>query len=442
MKFINLKPYVFGVTFFVFSIGVAQTQSNLEKKEDTIAKPANQPLVDDDKIDIDFYGFIRHDAFYDTRQVIGAGENLVPLYPRDEQLDINGEDINDASQFHMLSVLSRAGIKLKGPDVLNAKTSGILEGEFFGSSEGGINQFRLRHAYIMLDWETTQLGLGQYWHPMVVLECLPNVVNYSTGSPIFALNRNPQIRLTQQLNSKFKVMAAAISQRDFTPDNTAYRNSGMPSLHLQLQYKSEKFVAGIAQQYENLKPQLSSGEAIQKSNERVESFTTMAYAALTTKPLKVSAAYTFAQNASSLVMLGGYVGYSRPDQVDVFKPMNTQSAWIDFQQLTNKKIALGLYAGLVNNNGVSDPVEGAVATTYGVTSAWGAVSASEGGRSINQLYRVVPRIDFKLNKSIKFRFEIEHTAAEWGDAQIDGTGSGNEVTVNNNRFHLATFFTF
>jgi len=54
MKFINLKPYVFGVTFFVFSIGVAQTKSNLEKKEDTIAKPANQPLVDDDKIDIDF----------------------------------------------------------------------------------------------------------------------------------------------------------------------------------------------------------------------------------------------------------------------------------------------------------------------------------------------------------------------------------------------------
>lgn len=73
-----------------------------------------------------------------------------------------------------------------------------------------------------------------------------------------------------------------------------------------------------------------------------------------------------------------------------------------------------MYAGLVNNNGVSDPVEEAVATTYGVTSAWGAISASEGGRSINQLYRVVPRIDFKLNKSIKFRFEIEHTAAEWG----------------------------
>ncbi|WP_363235430.1 DcaP family trimeric outer membrane transporter, partial [Mesonia sp.] len=420
----------------------AQQNFPKEKSSDTLTAVEQVEVPNAKKVEVDFYGFIRHDAFFDTRQVIGAGENLVPLYPRDKVYDENGEDINAASQFHMLSVLSRAGIKLKGPDVLDAKLNGVLEGEFFGSSEAGINQFRLRHAYITLDWEKTQLGIGQFWHPMVVLECLPNVVNYSTGSPIFPLNRNPQIRVTQKLGSKFKAMAAAISQRDFTPDNTAYRNAGIPSMHLQLQYKSEKFVAGIAQQYENLRPQIVSGENMLASNERVESFTTMAYASLKTKPLKISSAVIFAQNAASLVMLGGYVGYSRPEQVDVFKPMNTRSAWIDFQQMTNKKIALGLFAGAVKNEGVSDPIEGAVAMTYGVTSAWRAVSATEGSRTINHLYRVVPRIDFNLNKSFKFRFEVEHTTAEWADAQIDATGVCNEISATNYRFHLATFFTF
>ena len=84
-----------------------------------------------DKVEVQFYGFIRNDIFMDTRQMIGAGEVLVPLYPKDRLLDVNGADINDASKFHMLSIVSRAGVNLKGPELLGAKTSGILEGEFF-----------------------------------------------------------------------------------------------------------------------------------------------------------------------------------------------------------------------------------------------------------------------------------------------------------------------
>lgn len=393
-------------------------------------------------VKVSFYGFIRHDAFYDTRQNIGAGENIVPLYPRDRVLDINGVDINDAPKFHMLSVLSRAGINVKGPDVLGAKTNGILEAEFFGSTEAGINELRLRHAYVTLDWEKTQLGIGQYWHPMVILDCLPNVVNYSTGSPIFALNRNPQIRLTQKLSDKFKVIAAINSQRDFTPNTTPYRDSGVPSSHLQFQYRSAKFVAGIAGQYEVLRPQLSSGNPPIVNNETVKSFTALAYAKVITKPLTISASAMMAQNAASLVMLGGFVGYSAPGTYDLFRTMNTRSAWIDFQQTTEKKVAFGLYAGIVQNKGANNPVEGRVATTYGVTSSWGAVSATPGGRSVDQLWRVVPRVDWSLSKTIKLRFEVENTVARWGDAQNNGRGIGNEYNAKNNRFHLATFFMF
>ncbi len=393
-------------------------------------------------VKVDFYGFIRNDAFYDTRQNIGAGENIVPLYPKDKAVDINGNDINAASKFHMLSIVSRAGINVKGPDVLGARTAGILEAEFFGSTEAGINELRLRHAYVTLDWKNTQLGIGQYWHPMVVLDCLPNVVNYSTGSPIFALNRNPQIRLTQKLNENFKVIAAIQSQRDFTPNTTPYRDSGMPSSHLQFLYKSSKFVAGIAGQYEVLRPQLSSGTPPIENNERVKSFTAMAYAKVITKPLTISASAIMAQNASSIVMLGGFIGYSAPGKTDIFRTMNTRSAWIDFQQTTSGKVSFGLFAGMVKNRGAKDPVEGRLATAYGVTSSWGAVSASPNGRSVDKLWRIVPRVDWLLSKTIKLRFEVENTVATWGDAKTNGRGIGNEFNARNNRFHLTTFFMF
>ena len=392
------------------------------------------------KVEVGFYGFIRNDIFADTRQNIGAGENAVMLYPRDRQLDVNGEDINAVGKFHMLSIISRAGVNLKGPEILGAKTSGILEGEFFGATEGGINEFRLRHAYIMLDWEKTQLGIGQFWHPFVVTDALPNMVNYGTGAPVYGLNRNPQIRVTHKITDKFKVIAAVHSQRDFTPNTEPYRNSPMPSAHLQFQYKSSNFVAGIAGQYENLKPNLVSGGV--KSNERVNSFSAMAYAKVITNPVTFTAAAYKMQNASSFVMLGGYVGYKLPNEVETFKPIDTESIWLDVQQNSKGKWALGAFAGVVYNRGVDDPVNGAVATSYGVTTNWGAVSASQNGRTVNYLYKIVPRVDFTPSKALKFRLEMENSAAQWGDATNSARGSENKFLAKNARIHLTTTFNF
>lgn len=434
------------ITPFLIALAgiVTSNAQNLPAGTTPEAAPTAPTVTSKDAaVKVEMYGFLRSDIFYDTRQNIGAGENLVELYPRDRVLDVNGKDINDATKFHMLSIVSRVGLNLKGPDALGAKTSGLLEGEFFGATEGGINEFRLRHAYLMLDWKNTQLGVGQFWHPMVILDCLPNVVNYSTGSPIFALNRNPQIRLTQKLNNYFRVIAAINSQRDFTPNTVPYRDSGVPSMHLQTQYKSKSFVAGIAGQYEVLRPQLSSGTPPIASNERVRSLTGMLYARVTTKYLQISSAAMMAQNAASLVMLGGFVGYALPGQPDQFRTIETNSAWIDFQQMgVSKSVSFGLFGGYVKNMGVKNPIEGAVSTSYGVTTNWGAISATPGGRSVDYLYRVVPRVDWALNKSVKLRFEVEHTMANWGDAQNDATATGNEYQAKNNRFHMATFFTF
>ncbi len=436
----------FSLVTMLFSGVYTYAQKSAEPTNDSVMVTLPpQPVAvttseNNSKVKVDFYGFIRNDIFADTRQNIGAGENAVMLYPKDQQLDANGEDINSVGKFHMLSIISRAGINVKGPDVLGAKTSGILEGEFFGATEGGINEFRLRHAYIMLDWKNTQLGMGQYWHPFVVLEALPNVVNYGTGAPVFGLNRNPQIRLTQKFGKDLKLIAAVHSQRDFTPSTDPYRNSATPAAHLQVQYNKNNFLAGFGAQYENLKPKLISENL--KSNERVIGWSFMAYAKLKTKPVTFTAAAYSMQNAATFVMLGGYVGYQLPGMVETYKPIHTESVWLDVQQNSTGKWAVGAFAGAVYNRGVKNPVEGATATSYGVTSSWGAMNASDNGRTVNYLYKIAPRLDFTPNKALKFRFEIERSQAQWADATISAKGSQNKFLATNYRFHLTTTFSF
>ena len=148
------------------------------------------------------------------------------------------------------------------------------------------------------------------------------------------------------------------------------------------------------------------------------------------------------QNASSFVMLGGYVGYQIPNEVETYKPINTESIWFDIQQNTTGKWAIGLFAGAIYNRGVKNPVENAVATSYGVTTNWGALSASDNARTVNHLYKIVPRIEFTPAKALKFRLELERSTAQWADATNTATGFENKFNATNHRFHLATVFNF
>lgn len=151
---------------------------------------------------------------YTTPVKQSVWEKDIFLYPANEALDKNKSDINAAPNFNILSIQTRLIGRITGPDAFDAKTSGIIEGEFFGTSDGDANGFRLRHAYLKLDWERTSLLVGQTWHPMFVVEVFPGVVSFNTGAPFQPFTRNPQIRLTKSFD-QLKLIAVAASQRDF-----------------------------------------------------------------------------------------------------------------------------------------------------------------------------------------------------------------------------------
>lgn len=406
----------------------------------TFAQPMPaKPSADTVKWGFQLYGFVRNDVMYDSRQIGSIREGDFSIFPKDKLLDANGIDINAAPSFHMLAITSRIGGNITGPNAFGAKTSAIFEAEFFGNFDGGINEFRLRHAYAKLDWKKTQLAFGQYWHPMFVPDCYPGVIDFNTGAPFQPFNRSPQIRLTQKLDkdNKLALILAVIAQRDFASTAPAgyastdpFRNAALPNMHAQLQFKDAHLVAGLGVDYKSLRPRLNSGTPNVVSNERVNSTSFIAYLKVITKPVIFKAEAVSGENLTDHVMIGGYLGYvAVPGAVETYAPTKTKSFWFDVAG-TTKKVVPGIFIGYTESNGAGTGANAAYGRAIGIS-----------GRGIKNIFRISPRIEF-ISGKFKFGTEMEYTAAQYGTLSTDAKIAGNTDQINNTRLLLTTTFSF
>ena len=188
-----MRTIVFLVGLFLFSGAYSQDSTEVKTK-----------------IKIQIHGFVKTDYWYDSRQVAYAREGLFTLFPKDVELDKNGQDINAEPSFNYSAITSRLNFKIDGFDAFGAKTFGYIEADFSGMSNVTINTFRLRHAYLQMSWKNTDLLMGQYWHPMFVTEVFPTVISLNTGAPFQPFIRNPQFRITQHFGN-LKMIAAALA---------------------------------------------------------------------------------------------------------------------------------------------------------------------------------------------------------------------------------------
>ncbi len=240
--------------------------------------------------DVSLYGFARPDYIFDSRKSAYVREYNLNLYPLDVAKDTNGEDKNATGSSNFLSVVSRIGVKFKGPDLFKAKISGNIEGDFFGNTEvnaatsgtGSIGLFRLRHATIKLDWTKSSLTLGQTWYPTFVPEVFPGVANFNTGIMFNPFGWASQIRFRQKLSEQISLDLVAYKDREFTASsvtgtapNAPTFNSSVPTLHGQLQFKNKKIIAGLGAEYQSLKPVIESGGLA--SDEKLNSTTVFGY---------------------------------------------------------------------------------------------------------------------------------------------------------------------
>ena len=203
-----------------------------------------------------------------------------------------------------------------------------------------VNGFRLRHAFVKLNWTTTELLVGQYWHPMFNPNSFPGVVSFNTGAPFQAFSRNPQLRVTQKFG-KFSGMFTACSQRDFVSpggSSVSLRNTSIPDLGLQFQYATKndsnktEFLIGIGGGYKFIAPRLTSEitstspayvvtdtagilhvipavtktTAKYKVKEQLGGYYAVFFGKYKCKPITWKFYAAYGQNIFDLTMLGGY----------------------------------------------------------------------------------------------------------------------------------------
>lgn len=381
-----------------------------------------------DSFGIKWSGYVKTDLIFDSRQTVAVREGHFLLYPANKTEDPNGEDINARPNLNILAIQTRLTGTISGPDAFGAKTSGLIEGAFFGHSDSDVNGFRLRHAFLKLNWEKTGLLIGQFWHPMFVTEVFPGTISFNTGAPFQPFSRNPQIRLTQTAGN-VKFIAAVISQRDFAsigPAGTSsvyLRNALIPNLHLQLQANLAKHILGVGGDWKSLAPVIKTAAGYQTS-EKVNGLSLLAYARLNLPKLTWKVEGVLGQNLTDHLMLGGY-GVKTIDATtkeETWIPTNLYSVWTEFS--TGKKVELACFAGYTKNTGASEEF----------STFWGR------GSDIDVIYRVSPRIVWNSGKT-QLATELEYTAASYGARDNKGVVQNAEF-VNNLRLLLAAYYFF
>ncbi|MEW6507086.1 MAG: hypothetical protein AB1432_04990 [Bacteroidota bacterium] len=387
--------------------------------------------IDNKNFGISFSGFVKTDFIYDTRQTVSLREGHFLLYPQSENLDINGKDINAKSNFNILSIQTRLLGKIIGPESFGAKTSGQIEAEFFGTTEGDINGFRLRHAFVKFDWANTSLLIGQTWHPMFVAEMFPGVVSFNTGAPFQPFSRNPQIRFTYSIEN-VKFILAALSQRDFQsngPDgfSSSYlRNAVFPNIHAQVQYSNKGYLFGAGVDYKKLVPRIVTPKKIVTDNSIV-SLSAIGYAKLNLNPVTVKTEVVYGNNLADHLMLGGYAVKSINSITleEEYSPISVFSIWGEIS--TGKEIELALFLGYSKNMGADDNIAGSYFCR---------------GINIDKLFRISPRIQINSGQS-RISTELEYTSAGYGTTVNLNKGKvANAKNLSNLRLLLAVYYFF
>lgn len=388
------------------------------------------PQTEKQAFGISFSGFVKTDLMFDTRQTVSIREGHFLLYPQNQNIDTKGNDVNAKSSFNILSIQTRLNGKITGPDAFDAKTSGVIEGEFFGTADSDVNGFRLRHAYIKMDWEKLSLLVGQTWHPMFITEMFPGVVSFNTGVPFQPFSRNPQVKLTYSQDN-FKFIAVAASQRDFTsngPDgfsSTYLRNSVIPNLHAQIQYSGGEIFAGAGIDFKKITPRIVTTKKV-KTDEAISSLSFTGFNKLNLDPVTIKLQGVYGSNLADHLMLGGYAVKSLDtlSGFEEYSALNCLSVWGELS--VGKEIEYGVFAGYTENLGAKENFSG---------SYFGR------GTNIENVLRISPRIQISSGKT-RISTELEYTSAGYGIANNLNKGKVEKVKNISNVRILAAFYYF
>ena len=381
---------------------------------------------------VEIHGFVGVNAYFDSRQSAAARNGNIYLWPLPPSYDDAGNDKNAESKFDIDAAYSRFNVGVSGPEVFGAKSFAFIEGDFLGDKASGPDlYFRMRHAFVRLNWTKTSLLMGQYWHPLFVTENYPSTVNLSCGVPFHPLNRQPMVRFGYQVSDQIEVIAFLMSQNDFTDWGMmgAMENSLRPETTIQAKFKNDKGVfASLTAGYKSFRPQLIDANGIITDELAQASY----FAGSFRKKFKnftFKAEGLYGGGMTNTVMLGGFAEKNNGSEQRQYTPIQTMSIWTDIHT-NHKKVQPGVFAGYTQNMGTKDKANYLAEYTL--------------GGSIRDMYTIAPRVVFYATPKIYFGAEWMYTVAAHGEKdQFDDYARPiNTSDVSNHRITLSTRYIF
>lgn len=319
-----------------------------------------------------FYGQVRGDLFYNSRANAETVDGLFHLYPKDKNLDADGNDLNATANGSFYLLYSRLGVDVTGPNIGKAVTTAKLEADFRGSGSNWA-VLRIRHAYVNLDWGKSAVLVGQTWHPLFG-DVSPQMLNLSTGAPFQPFNRSPQIRYRYTSGKGLQLTGAVLWQLQYLsagPNGKSeeyIKNSCIPEVYVSADYKADGLIAGVGMEMLSLKPrqQTTVDDRVYKVNERVTSLSFEAHAKYTTRDWVIAGKTLLASNLTQACMLGGYAVTSVDPRTEEqeYTPYRHSMTWLNV--VYGKKWKPGIFVGYLKNLGTGK----AIARTRPMASDW------------------------------------------------------------------------
>ena len=345
------------------------------------AFPLFASAEDTDAFSFKFYGQVRADLFYNSRSNSETVDGLFYMYPHDHKYDDFGNDLNAKPDGSLYTMYSRLGVNVTGPKLAGGKiaTSGCIEVDFRG---GGTNYYmiRLRQAYLNLAWNKSQLLVGQTWHPFYG-DVAPEILNLNMGAPYQPFSRAPQIRyrftdnafrLTATLLWQSQYLsvgpASNVSMETATAKSQNYiKNSCIPEIAIGLDYKEDKWIAGIGADITSIVPrtQAEYNGKVAKVTERITSLSAEAHLKFKSAKWLVAAKTVLGNNFTQASGVGGYAitGIDEVTGEQQYAPVKVSASWLNVAY--GDKWRPALFLGYLKNLGAGKPVMGILGTGVG-----------------------------------------------------------------------------
>ena len=396
-------------------------------------------FAQDKAVKAEIYGFVRNYFTYDSRSCVQSNEGLFNMLPNDIKPGVNGEDLNAIPSVRFLSMTTRFGLNVTGPEIWGAKSTAKIESDFCGASSGTAFNLRIRQAYAKLAWEKSDILVGQAWHPMSG-DLMPEVFSLATGAPFNPFNRSPQVRYNFAPIKGLSFTAAALYQYQYgsvgldgKTANTYSRNALVPEFFVGMTAKGKHLTGGFGVNASTIAPRVTAdvyengvNVGAMRVNERLTSYSAMVFGSLKVENLSVRAKAVYGQNTSHMQQPTGFgIVETSVDGVNSYESMRLGSAWITM--MYGKKLRYGFFAGWMKNFGsageefISNPI---VRNNTGMDKA----------------YRFSPIVTYKV-QNMQIGIEYEHTAAAYGKYKLnmneypknytDGTVTNTHWVANN-----------